>query len=154
MVVELVDDGTPDREGRGTGDADDAHDIAGYGVEEPVHEALVLHRPLQIDKLRGGGGDLNAGKKAELPDDGVEEATLLLVGGLDDVKNHRHMGLDLHHHEGGNCWRLRTGWGGEGRRRGGGRAMGGGLKREQRVVVHGEQRKREMSAGLQGIKPS
>ena len=110
MVVELVDDGTPDREGRGTGDADDAHDIAGYGVEEPVHEALVLHRPLQIDKLRGGGGDLNAGKKAELPDDGVEEATLLLVGGLDDVKNQRHMGLDLHHHEGGNCWRLRTGW--------------------------------------------
>jgi len=62
------------------------HDVAGHGIEEPVHEAPVLHHPLWIGKLRGSGGGLNVGKKTD-------------------------------------GWRV--GWGGEGCRRGGGRAMGG-----------------------------
>ena len=91
------------------------------------------------------------GKKAELADGRVEEAAPLLIVRVDDIKNHRHMGLDVHHHEGSGWWRLGTGWwwgrrsaierGGEGRGRGGGRAMGGVLEREQWVVVHGEQRR-------------
>ena len=148
MAAELDDDSTPDREGRGAGNANDAHDIAGHSVEEPVHEALVLHHPLWTSEVRGGRGGLkNTRKKAELPNDRIEEAAPLLIVGVDDVKDHRHMGLDVHHHEGSGCGRLRllggeaeVVWGGEGSRRGrrgDGRTMDGGPKREQRVVVHG-----------------
>jgi len=93
------------------------------------------------------------GKKAEFADDGVEEATPLLVVGLDDVQDHRDMGLDVHHHEGGGGWGLRMWrWGIVYRRSEGcggvsGRAMGRLLEIEQRIDVHGEQRKRKMSTG-------
>ena len=152
MIAELVDDGSPDLEGGSAGNADDAHDVTGHGVEEPVHEALV-HHPLWISALSSSGRGLNVGKKAEFADDGVEEATPLLVVGLDDVQDHRDMGLDVHHHEGGGGRGLRMWrWGIVYRRSEGcggvsGRAMGRLLEIEQRIDVHGEQRKRKMSTG-------
>ena len=156
MVAEEIDDRGPDGVRRGVGNTDDAEDVARDGVVDPIDQALINHEPLWIGALSGGWSSVDVGAETELAKDGVEEAPPFGIVRVDDVEHHQNMGLDVDRLEGRgwnrmNRWwwwrrpasiieRSREGCDGGGRRRG--TAMGGLLEIEQRIDIHGGQRKR------------
>jgi len=105
VVAEEVDDGGPDGVGGGAGNTDDAQDVAGDCVVDPVEQALVDHDPVWVGALGGGWSIGDVGLETELAEDGIEEAPPLEVVGIDNVEDQQDVRFDVHHRKrGGRKW--------------------------------------------------
>lgn len=141
LVVEEVNDGSPDRVGGGIRGAHDLEDVTRDSVVGLVDMALVDHHPFGIGGLRGRQWHGEVRTKSELADVKVQEAPQLGVFGLCEIEGNGDMRLHVDS--------LECGSSGRARRRGvlargtirlasdqGGSIVDGGLKIEERVEIH------------------
>jgi hypothetical protein len=145
VAEQVVDAGLDGGECCGFRHADDAQNILGDGVLEPVDEALVNHHPLGVAAASGGRGSSNVGAEAKFSDDGVHEAAPLGVIRLGDVEDNGNVRLDVHGLEShrrsrqsrGRCIRAASGVSNRGCRGGGGVASAGEVEQRVERRAHG-----------------
>lgn len=96
VVAKLVTDLVPDEMHRGLGSANDGEKILGDGVVQSADDALIDNSPLRVAALSWSwwGGEVVA--EDELADEGVEEATPLIVVWLGELEGDRNTGFDVH----------------------------------------------------------
>lgn len=137
IVAELIMNSSPHDIHRGLRNAHNSTHVAGDGVVEPAPNALIPDAPGRITALFGRWWGGEVGSKAELADEGIKEASPLIIVGIGEFKDHRNMRLDVHG--------LEDGSGGRFHRRniiaqrggiGGGRGDAGKADSEERIVLH------------------